>query len=92
MKKLRNTEAELKKSITYKKKACIAKFTGKHLYRNLFFNEVVGSYNKKRLHSKKTPAQVFSCELCKIFKSNFLQNISDDYFWCNIAAKYRQMF
>ena len=35
-----------------------AKFTGKHLHQNLFFN-------------KEALAQVFSCEFCEVFKSIF---------------------
>ena len=50
----------------------LAKFTGKHLRQSLFLN-------KKRpatLLKKETLAQVFSCEFCKIFENNFLQNAS----------------
>ena len=36
-----------------------ANFTGKHLYRNLFFNK------------KEALAQVFSCEFCEVFKTIF---------------------
>ena len=36
----------------------IAKFTGKHLCKNIFFIK------------KKTLTQVFSCEICKTFKNN----------------------
>ena len=40
-----------------------AKFTGKHLCRSLFFN-------------KETPTQVFSCEICEIFKNTyFVENL-----------------
>ena len=38
----------------------VAKFTGKHLCQILFFNKVA-----------ETLAQVFSCELCEIFKNTF---------------------
>ena len=41
----------------------ILKFTGKHLCRGLFCNNVAG-------HKKETPAQVFSCEFCETFKNN----------------------
>ena len=33
------------------------------------------------LLKKETPTQVFSCELCEIFKNNFLQNTSGECFW-----------
>ena len=38
-----------------------AKITGKQLYQSLFFDKVAGP----------RPAQVFSCEVCKIFKNTF---------------------
>ena len=41
-----------------------AKFTGKHPCQNLFFNKVAGNFIKN-----ETLAQLFSCELCKIFKN-----------------------
>ena len=40
-----------------------AKVTGKHLRQSLFFNKV--------FIKKETPAQVFSCEYCEIFKNTF---------------------
>ena len=43
------------------------KFTGKHRCQSLFFSKVI---------KKETLAQVFSCELCEIFKNIFLQNTS----------------
>ena len=43
-----------------------AKFTGKHLYRSLYFNKVAGERPSTLL--KKTLAQEFSCELCEISK------------------------
>ena len=43
------------------------KFTGKRLCQSLFFSKVV---------KKETLAQVFSCEVCEIFKNIFLQNTS----------------
>ena len=38
------------------------KFTGKHMYKNLFFNNFT---------KKETLAQVFSCQFCKICKNTF---------------------
>ena len=38
MEKLSNTEAEVKKTVAYKKK----RVTGKHLCRSLFFHKIVG--------------------------------------------------
>ena len=43
------------------------KFTGKHLYQSLLFNKVAGMR-----HTKKTLAQVFSCEFYEISKDSFL--------------------
>ena len=48
----------------------IAKFTGKHLCQSLFFNKVVGLRDATLL-KKETLAQVFSCEVCEIFKNTF---------------------
>ena len=45
------------------------KFTGKHLCQSLFFNEVASL--RPATLSKKTLAQVFSCEVCEIFKNTF---------------------
>ena len=57
-----------------------AKFTGKHLCQSLFFNKVVGLRPATLL--RKTLAQMFSCEFCKVFKNTFfLQNTYDDCFW-----------
>ena len=42
-----------------------AKFTGKHLNQNLFFDKGLQFFKKK-----KALAQVFSCEHCKISKSS----------------------
>ena len=47
-----------------------AKFTGKHLYRRLFFNKVAG-LRAASLLKKETLAQVFFCEFCEISKSTF---------------------
>ena len=43
-----------------------AKFTGIHLCQSLYFNK------SRSCIRKETPAQVFSCEFCKIFRTNFL--------------------
>ena len=50
--------------VCYKKSALknFAKFTGKHLRRSLHTCNIV---------KRETPAQVFSCEFCKIFKNTF---------------------
>ena len=46
----------------------LAKFTGKHLCKNLFFNKVADL----RLNIKREAlAQVFSCEFCEISKNTF---------------------
>ena len=47
-----------------------AKFTGKHLSKNLFFNKV--ELEPTTLLKKRGSKQVFSCELCEIFKKSFL--------------------
>ena len=47
-----------------------AKFTGKPLYRRPFFNKVAGL--NMQLYLKKASLQVFSCEFCEIFKSDYL--------------------
>ena len=39
--------------------------TGKHLCWSLFLTKFFTNF------VKNTPAQVFSCEICKIFKNNF---------------------
>ena len=45
------------------------KFTGKHLYQRLFYNE-------------ETLAQVFSCEICEISKNTFFcRTPQDNCFW-----------
>ena len=41
-----------------------AKFTGKHMCQNLYFNKVAGL--------RQALAQVFSCEFCEISKNTFL--------------------
>ena len=42
----------------------LANFTGKYLFWGLFFI---------KLQVKKSPKQVFSCEICDIFKSTFFE-------------------
>ena len=46
-----------------------AKFTGKHLCQNLFFNKVAGQVCN--FIKKEVLAQVFSCEFCEISKNTF---------------------
>ena len=49
------------------------KFTGKHMYWCLFLNKesfFLGVVFKK-LYQKETPAQVFSCECCKMFEGTY---------------------
>ena len=47
-----------------------AKFTGKPLYKSLFFNKVAG-LRPATLLRKDTPAQVFPCEFNEISKNTF---------------------
>ena len=47
-----------------------AKFTRKHRWQSLFFDEVAGG--SCNFIKKETLSQVVSCEFCKIFKNNFL--------------------
>ena len=44
-------------------------FTGKHLCSSLFTKSLQGE--GLQLYSKKSPTQVFSCEVCEIFKNGF---------------------
>ena len=44
------------------------KFTGKHMCWSLFINKVTGAFNVLK---KVTLTQVFPCEFCETFKSNF---------------------
>ena len=53
----------------------VTKFTGKHLFQSLFFNNVTG-LRPATLFKKKALAQVVSCDICEIFKSIFWQNTS----------------
>ena len=46
-----------------------AKFTGKYLCQNLFYNEVAGQ--ACNFIKRETLTQVLSCELCKISKNTF---------------------
>ena len=57
--------------VFYKKGFCknFAKFTGKRLCQSLFFNKVAGLRPTTLL--TETLAQMFSCEICKIFKNSF---------------------
>ena len=51
----------------------LANITEKHLYWSLFSI-------KLQALLKRDPTQVFSCEICEIFKNTFLQNISSGCF------------
>ena len=48
-----------------------AKFTGKHLCKSLLFNKVAG-LRPATLLKNEILTQVFSCEICEIFKNTFL--------------------
>ena len=54
-------------NITNKKKKN-SKFTAKHLCQSLFFNKVAG-LQACNFIKEETLLQVFSCEICKIFKN-----------------------
>ena len=43
--------------------------TGKHLCRNLFFNDIVGL--ACNFIKNETPIQVFSCKFCEVFRNTF---------------------
>ena len=58
-----------------------AKFTGKHLYQSLFFNNVAGLVACNFI-KKETLAQVLSREFCKISKNTFFT----EYLW-TIASR-----
>ena len=68
----------------------IAKFTGKHLCRSLFFNKVavwgLHLYHKSTFITKRTPARGFSCQFCEIFKITFFT----EHLWA-AASEYRRM-
>ena len=49
----------------------LAKFTGKHLWQSLFFKKVAGLQLSLKKKKKKTLAQVFPSEICKISKNAF---------------------
>ena len=46
-----------------------ANFTGRHLCWRLFLKNL--QTEGLQLHKKKTPTQVFSCEVCEIYKNTF---------------------
>ena len=52
------------------------KFTGKHLWRNLFFDKVADRPEPATLLKKETLAQVFPCDFYEISVNTFLQKIS----------------
>ena len=55
------------------------KFTGKHLEQTLFFHKVAVKKlqaSALQLYWKKTPTQVSSCELCKMFWNTFFASDS----------------
>ena len=52
-----------------------AKFTGKHLCQNLFYNNFAG-LRPSTLFKKETLTQEFSCEVCTIFKNIFFYRTS----------------
>ena len=70
----------------FRKKAVLrnfAKFTGKHLCQNLFFNKFAGKRPEAYDFIKKESlAQVLSCELCEISKNIFSYRtpLLDDYY------------
>ena len=69
MKKLSNTEVELKKNVTYKKtfirEATVRRCSSTHVLESLF-NKVAGL----------TPTQLFSCEYFEIFKNSvFIEHL-----------------
>ena len=45
-------------------------FTRKHQCWSPFFNKVAGAYD---FIKKETPTQVFSCEICEIFKNTYFE-------------------
>ena len=54
-----------------------AKFTGKHLCQNPFFNKAADLRAQGCIFIKKeTLAQVFSCEFCEISKNTFFHRTS----------------
>ena len=46
------------------------KFSGERLCRSFFFNKVAGLWTAILLKNE-TPAQVFSCKFCEIFKKTY---------------------
>ena len=57
----------------------IVKFTGKLLWRSLSFNKLADW--KPTTLSKKTAAQMFFCEFCKMLKNTILLNIWERLLW-----------
>ena len=70
--------SEAATGVFYKKTALesFTKVTGKHLCRSLFFTKVEGLRPKK-----ETSTQVFSYELCEIFKNTFFA----EYLWATVS-------
>ena len=68
-----------------------AKFTGKHMYQNLFFKKVTGLRFRLR---KEALTQVFSCKFCEIFKQEHLLNRThwDDCFCFNLISTEERKF
>ena len=52
------------------------KLTGKHLCQSLFFNKVAGLRHLRWSIFLVTPAQVFLCDYCEIFKTSFFYRTS----------------
>ena len=52
----------------------LTKFTGKCPCQGLFFHKVA-DLKPATLVKKETPTQVFSCELCEIFKNTFCKRL-----------------
>ena len=54
----------------------ISQYPQKTLVLDFFFKKkVAGRPEGLQLYYKETPAQVFSCEYCKIFKTNFQKHL-----------------
>ena len=72
----RNAEKE-PADVFYKKSVLksLAKFPVKFLCQSLFLNKTA-SLKTYKFIKKATLTQIFSCEFCKIFKSDILQNTS----------------
>ena len=61
----------LKKNLFLK----ISQYPQKTLVLDFFLKKVAGRPEGLQLYYKETPAQVFSCEYCKIFKTNFQKHL-----------------